>query len=454
MKRKSWKTLLAVLLAAGMLAGCASTGTAPSESAENTENTTATQEQEDSSDTEHEPVTLRFSWWGGDGRNAATLEVIEQFEEEYPWITVEAEYGTSDGYHDKLATQLSSGTEPDIMQIDPETMPQFVEGGDYFVDFFETDFDFGYYDMTALTGSTITGNYSGKQYGIPTGVAGPCMLVNKDLAEEIGIDFTGSYTWDDLIEWGKAVREYNSDYYLLSTNTDYINNMIVNFYTKQVSGTTLFDVETGELLATEENLTKTFTYIKELFDNEVVAPISTMAQYEGDNLQSDPAWINGNYVCNLTYISTANVLTAANTNVSYYAGEFPMLEDAANDGWIAGCPQIISVSKNTADLEACILFLNYFYNNDTALSTLSVQRSVPFTAHAIEVVKNDGNLDELLADSVDILYTYEGIANDPIGSTAEAKQIMVDAIAEIGYGMATPEQAAQSVIEQYQALAK
>ncbi len=42
-----------------------------------------------------------------------------------------------------------------------------------------------------------------KQLGLPTGISGSGMLVNKDLADAIGIDFTKPYTWDDMIEMGK-----------------------------------------------------------------------------------------------------------------------------------------------------------------------------------------------------------------------------------------------------------
>ena len=66
---------------------------------------------------EHEPVTLRFMWWGGDARATATLDVIEAFEAKYPWITIEAEYGSDEGYQEKLTTQLVSGTAADIIQM-------------------------------------------------------------------------------------------------------------------------------------------------------------------------------------------------------------------------------------------------------------------------------------------------------------------------------------------------
>ena len=46
-------------------------------------------------------LLLRFSWWGGDERNEATLKVIEAYEKEHPNVTIEAEYSGDDGYQAK-----------------------------------------------------------------------------------------------------------------------------------------------------------------------------------------------------------------------------------------------------------------------------------------------------------------------------------------------------------------
>ena len=64
-----------------------------------------------------EKVTLRFSWWGGDERNEATLDVIEAYEKEHPNITIEAEYSGDDGYQEKLSTALAGNTAADIIQM-------------------------------------------------------------------------------------------------------------------------------------------------------------------------------------------------------------------------------------------------------------------------------------------------------------------------------------------------
>ncbi len=109
--KKETVIFLAAVLAAGVLSGCSSQNTTPSDAAKPksekpAQETEAAEVPEEVTEEEKEPVTIRFSWWGGDSRNQATVEVIEQFEKEYPWITVEAEYGGNDGYHDKLATEL------------------------------------------------------------------------------------------------------------------------------------------------------------------------------------------------------------------------------------------------------------------------------------------------------------------------------------------------------------
>ena len=113
MKKRFVSVALVAALAAGTLAGCGS-----SSSGDNTQ-AAAGGETAGKGGSSDENITLRFAWWGGDERNEATLKVIEQFEAAHPNITIEAEYGGSDGYHDRLATQLASGTAADIVQVDP-----------------------------------------------------------------------------------------------------------------------------------------------------------------------------------------------------------------------------------------------------------------------------------------------------------------------------------------------
>ena len=219
----------------------------------------------------NEEKSNSFAWWGGDERNAATQAVIEQFMALHPGVTIEGEPGSSDGYHDKLATQLASGTAPDIVQIDPETMPTFVDSGDYFVDLNTMGVDMSNFE-DAYIRLRINGNYDGKQLGLPTGIAGPAILVNKGLMDEMGVDLTKQgITWDDFIEAGKAVQAKDPSVYLFCVNKDYIANLFVLTMAKQKAGR-VFD-DDGKLVITKEQLTEVFEYVKQLYDNDIAVAI-------------------------------------------------------------------------------------------------------------------------------------------------------------------------------------
>ena len=177
------KQLMAGVMAAGMAMSLAACGGSTSTAASTTESTVAST---DAASAAEGDITLRFAWWGGDERANATLEVIKQFEAANPNIHIEAEYGSSDGYHDKLATQLASGTAADIVQIDPETMPAFVATGDYFLNYMDYDFDLSNFEESYIS-QRVNGRYDGKQLGLPTGIAGPALVVNKELADKLSL---------------------------------------------------------------------------------------------------------------------------------------------------------------------------------------------------------------------------------------------------------------------------
>lgn len=437
------KRALAVVMAAVMtasLAGCGSgssneTQAGASQAAGGTE---AAKTETKASAGSDEEITLRMSWWGGDERNEATLQVIEQFEELHPNVTIEAEYGGNDGYHDKLATQLASGTAPDIVQVDPEIFPTYVATGDYFLDYQDFDIDLSNFEQ-AYIGLSINGNYDGKQLGLPTGISGAGIMVNKELADAIGLDFSKSYSWEDLIEMGKKVREYDDSMYLLCANKEYIVNLVVFNYAKQLIGDTVFDPETKTLNMTEEQLKEVFDYVKRLYDEEVVPPASYQAAYSGDNLQSDTNWIGGKYVAALTYISTIDVMVAANPEPEYIMSELPILDGATEAGWASNTPQVFAITSTCEHPEMAAEFMDYFFNDDKALDTLGATRSVPPTEKAREICTENGSLTQVTMEGANIAAAMGGTPNDKISSSEESKTILFDSVETIGYGASSVE---------------
>lgn len=447
---KKYLAIPAVLcLAASLLTACGggkSETTAADTMAEQSQNTSAEKETTKTADGGSEQITLRFSWWGGEERLAATLDVIKQFEERNPNIKIEPEYGSSDGYADKLATQLASGTAPDIIQIDPGLMPALVsDETNYFLDLNTSSFDFSNFDENYYK-LRINGFYDGKQLGIPTGISGGAVLVNQGLADQIGIDFHTQYTWDDIFDWAKKVREYDDSMYLICSNKDYVANILANNYAKQLSGKTFINEETKEINLTTEQWQEVYTFVKRLYDEEVIAPASYSAAYSGDNMQSDPNWIAGKYVCSFTYMSTMETLAAANADAEYTAGLFPLYQGSDVAAWNANCPQIIAINAKSKNPEAAVEFLDYFFNNEKAMETLGCTRSVPPTAKAREICTADGSLSKRLAEAADVAGSYSGMVDDKYFSAAEAKQILTDEVEAVGFGVATPESASEETI--------
>ncbi|MBC5709213.1 extracellular solute-binding protein [Hungatella sp. L12] len=439
----------ALCLAASLLTACGGgkgETTAADTKAEQGQTAAAEKETAKTADGGSEQITLRFSWWGGEERLAATLDVIKQFEEVNPNIKIEPEYGSSDGYADKLATQLASGTAPDIIQIDPGLMPALVSNEtNYFLDLNTSSFDFSNFDENYYK-LRINGFYDGKQLGIPTGISGGAVLVNQGLADQIGIDFHTQYTWDDIFDWAKKVREYDDSMYLICSNKDYVANILANNYAKQLSGKTFINEETKEINLTSEQWQEVYTFVKRLYDEEVIAPASYSAAYSGDNMQSDPNWIAGKYVCSFTYMSTMETLAAANADAEYTAGLFPLYQGSDVDAWNANCPQIIAINAKSKNPEAAVEFLDYFFNNEKAMETLGCTRSVPPTAKAREICTADGSLSKLLAEAADVAGSYSGMVDDKYFSAAEAKQILTDEVEAVGFGVATPESASEETI--------
>lgn len=447
---KKYLAIQAVLcLAASLLTACGGgkgETTAADTKAEQGQTAAAEKETAKTADGGSEQITLRFSWWGGEERLAATLDVIKQFEELNPNIKIEPEYGSSDGYADKLATQLASGTAPDIIQIDPGLMPALVsDETNYFLDLNTSSFDFSNFDENYYK-LRINGFYDGKQLGIPTGISGGAVLVNQGLADQIGIDFHTQYTWDDIFDWAKKVREYDDSMYLICSNKDYVANILANNYAKQLSGKTFINEETKEINLTSEQWQEVYTFVKRLYDEEVIAPASYSAAYSGDNMQSDPNWIAGKYVCSFTYMSTMETLAAANADAEYTAGLFPLYQGSDVDAWNANCPQIIAINAKSKNPEAAVEFLDYFFNNEKAMETLGCTRSVPPTAKAREICTADGSLSKLLSEAADVAGSYSGMVDDKYFSAAEAKQIVTDEVEAVGFGVTTPESASEETI--------
>jgi multiple sugar transport system substrate-binding protein len=185
--QKSARTVLALAFAAGIfLSGC----------------TGKKQETPPAETTGPLSGEIRFSWWGNEARNNATIEAIKKYESLHPGTTIVPEFGAVDGYITKMQAQIAAGSAPDIFTISAEDLPTYVDIG-------------GCADLTGLIDVSTHNpevaracSIDGKMYGVNLSLNANVIIYNKTQADELGITMPqGDLYWEDLVKLLAEVYE-------------------------------------------------------------------------------------------------------------------------------------------------------------------------------------------------------------------------------------------------------
>ena len=224
-KRQVMSTICTLVLLSVMMGGCSgkqpvNVQSAPENGAVSEEETKEKPIQETSKETEAKKnVTLRFSWWGGDTRHEATIQAIETYMAQNPGVTIEYEYMGFDSYYEKLLTQLSSNTQPDICSVDYKWIGDLIAQDKPFVNINEIadQIDLSKFDQNFIR------DFCGQDVyliGVPCGINGRGALYNTEFFDKYGLTASDDWTWEDLLEAGKKVNEQDRDAHLLFLTND------------------------------------------------------------------------------------------------------------------------------------------------------------------------------------------------------------------------------------------
>ncbi|MFC3787886.1 extracellular solute-binding protein [Paenibacillus sp. GCM10012307] len=211
MKKRSFYTLWAtLLLGTVMLAGCAganggnktdSSGPAKTSSYEKS-NTTVSAEQP-------KEVTIEYWQYEFPAKVELINELIKQFEQEHPHITVKQTNFPYDQYNQKVATLVPAGKGPDVINLYYGWLPKYVSSG-YLQPLPESEFPAADIEEHFFP-FVETAKLGGKYYALPTGVRTLGLYYNKDLFTKAGLDpAKPPTTWEELVEYAKQLTERDS----------------------------------------------------------------------------------------------------------------------------------------------------------------------------------------------------------------------------------------------------
>lgn len=133
-----------------------------------------------------------------------------------------------------------------------------------------------------------------------------------------------------------------------------------------------------------------------------------------------------------------------------------MFEDAKISGQ-ESCPSLmVAINKNTSPekQEAAAEFLEWFLNSEEASAILGTVRGVPASSTALDALKSNNVLSELMSKAITVSNDTISLKNGAYELNSSVKAIYVDYMEKVIYGVLKPEEAASGMHEDLTALLK
>ena len=435
--KKIW-SLATVFACAATLVACSGNEAKDNGSTTTPESSTT---QEGTTTESNDPVSFRFSWWGGDSRHAATLEVIELYMEENPHVTIIPEYAAWSGFQDKFTTQYAGGTNADLMQVNYNWLWIYSPDGDGFYDLNTlSNLELGNYNSSLLDAMTI----ENKLQAIPTSITARVPFLNTTLYSNAGVDIPT--TWDELMDAGKAIQSSLGDnYYALSKLGKAGMMYLVFSYLEQETGKTLFDTD-GYIQYSVEELTAGYQLLADMVENHVM-PAGNVDSNELD--EKNPKWITGEYGGINEWDSSAAkyIDTLEEGQVVEPFAQFTM-DGAKLTGNIQKPSMGFAISKNAQNPEEVAKFLNWMLTDEKAVEIMGTQRGIPANQAGYDILVDKGLLTGVTVEAYNMHSNIESTIMHPFFEYTDVKDLYEGAGEAVVFGTMTPQEAAEKVIKE------
>lgn len=387
--------------------------------------------------------TLRFSWWGGDDRHEATLEAIDYWNTLHPEITIEPEYGGWDGWTEKINTQISGSTAPDVMQINYDWLINLSDNG------------LGFYDLNLLSDTLDLSGYDSDtlSFGISDGtlnavtvsMSGRGLFYNSEAYKRLGCSYPS--TWNELLALGNTFRQNNTyplDLDIQSGGTAWYLAVV---YVQQCTGRQFISMD-GRLGFTVEDIKLALDFYKSLEDNHVIRSVQTRIDQDGNAaLYQSAEFIGGDVAGVLEWGSAVGKYESVLEEGVLESGPF-ISDDSGNcGGWMIKPSLMYAVSGSTRYPDEAAAFLDFLINDEKCAEILGTTRGIPASKYAFDHLSSIGQLDGLSHESAVMLDELDTVTISPYMELAQMKQFYNSAIEKVSYGVCDTKTAAQEMYD-------
>jgi multiple sugar transport system substrate-binding protein len=197
---KRFPLILSLLVIASLVLAACGGGTAPTAASSNA-----------SGGGSNQPVTISMMMWGDPAELEVWKQIVADFHQANPNITVNVEVSDWDSYWTKLKTLLSANTPPDVFAMDAPLYLDYQSRGvllnlQPYLDK-NPDILKGVYPQTLEAYKTPDG-----MYGLPRDFQTVVLFYNKDMFDAAGVAYpSADWTYDDLRNAAKKLTKTGAD---------------------------------------------------------------------------------------------------------------------------------------------------------------------------------------------------------------------------------------------------
>lgn len=186
---------MGVTASAAVLVAACTSATPTAETSQEASGGEAPQEEAPAKET----VTLRLTFWGDLEDMPTWNDGIKQWTDLHPESQIQWENTPWGEYWTKLQTEMAGGTSPDVVGMVSMYSQQYIrqktllEMDPYFTAQQDTNMD----DFWPLIMNAY--KWEGKTFALPYDLSTMCMMYNKKLFDEAGVEYPVEWTWDEFL---------------------------------------------------------------------------------------------------------------------------------------------------------------------------------------------------------------------------------------------------------------
>lgn len=450
--KRSLKKITALGMAAAMafsLAGCGSnngggetTTAGSSQAAPSTEASSAdTQAASTETESAGEPVTLKITWWGGQGRHDYTQKMLDAYTASHPNVTFEAMPSGWDGYFDKLATQAASGSMPDIVQMDYLYITTYAKNNS--LADLQQFVDDGTIDTSKIDANLLnTGNIDGKLNGLVLSSSYLSVGYNPEVLAEAGVENpTGSWTWDDFVKTAETVKEKTDKYGMAGGPVDDTN--LFNYWVRQ-HGESLFSEDKKAIGYADDKLCADFIQMwADLMAKGAAPNPDEYAAIQTLGEEGRPV-VTGEGAMLTEWNNYATKVSGTNDKLKMVTP--PMVAGSDTKGLWMKPGMFFSIAETSKVKKEAAEFIDWFINSEEANDIMMAERGTPVSSEIRDYMVSSGKLSDQQAAM------FKGVEDalalcgetpdpDPVGMS-EVNESFKNAAYSAFYGQVSPEEAA------------